>query len=165
MVALIIALIIIGAILLVAELIIIPGFGISGILGIASMAGSCIFGFYHYGTSIGIMLIIINVVIILLMLLVFLRSKTWKRASLKTNIDARVDSDPRSKGIKAGLKGMSLTRLGPGGQARLGNYNVEVFTRGQLISPCKEIVVTDIDGTKIYVKEAEEDDSASVKAN
>jgi membrane-bound ClpP family serine protease len=41
MTLLIITLIIAGLLLLAAELVLIPGFGVAGILGIASLAGSC----------------------------------------------------------------------------------------------------------------------------
>lgn len=155
--ALIIALIIIGVILLVTELIIIPGFGVTGILGIAAMIASCCLGWYHFGSAWGTWIILINVAVILLLLFLLLRSKTWKRASLQTNINSKVDEDPRKKGIKPGMRGISLTRLAPGGQARIGENNIEVFSRGQLIDACKELEVTDIDGTKVFVREVEDD--------
>ena len=155
--ALIIALIIIGVILLVTELIIIPGFGVTGILGIAAMVTSCCLAWYKFGHVAGTWIIVINVAAILILLFLLLRTQTWKRASLQTNINAKVDEDPRKKGIKVGMKGMSLTRLAPGGQARIGENNVEVFTRGQLVDACKELEVTDIEGTKVFVRESGEE--------
>ena len=92
-----------------------------------------------------------------MLLFLLLRTQTWKRASLQTNINAKVDEDPRKKGIKVGMKGMSLTRLAPGGQARIGENNVEVFTRDQLVDACKELEVTDIEGTKVFVRESGEE--------
>ena len=45
MTALIITLIVVGLVLLIVELILVPGFGVVGILGVASMVASCWLGF------------------------------------------------------------------------------------------------------------------------
>ncbi|MEF9931282.1 MAG: NfeD family protein [Bacteroidales bacterium] len=153
MAALIITLIIVGLILLIAELLIIPGFGIAGILGVISMVASCWFAFDSYGHIIGLIVIAINIIVIIISTIFILRSKTWKAISLKTNIDSKVDTSPHTKGITEGMSGKTLTRLAPGGHAKLGENVIEVFTRDSLVEPGKEVEVCEIDGNKIFVKE------------
>ena len=153
MAALIITLIIVGIILMVAEFLIIPGFGIAGILGFISIAASCVLGFLYYSASIGTLIIIINLFLLTLVTIFVRRSKTWKKLSLKTNIDSKVDTAPENKGIMVGLKGKSLTRLAPGGDAQFNGITIEVFSRDCLIGPNKEIIVCDIDSNKIFVQE------------
>lgn len=153
MTALIITLIIVGLILLVAELLIIPGFGVTGILGLVSMIASCWFAFSTYGHLGGLIVVAVNILLIVTSTILILRSKTWKRLSLKTNIDAKVDLSPDKKGIEVEMAGKTLTRLAPGGLAKFGETITEVFTRDSLVEPGKEIVVSEIDGHRIFVKE------------
>jgi len=59
--SLIITLIVIGLILLAIEVLIIPGFGVAGILGLLSLAGAAVLGFTMFSTTTG--LIILAVII------------------------------------------------------------------------------------------------------
>ena len=153
MTALIITLIIVGIILMVAEFLIIPGFGIAGILGFAAIVSSCVLGFVYFSTSVGILIIAINLGLLTIVTIFVLRSKTWKKLSLKTNIDSKVDTEPHNKGIIVGINGRTLTRLAPGGDATFNGVTVEVFSRDSLVAPNKEVIVCEIEGNKIYVKE------------
>ncbi len=154
MAALIITLILLGLILLVAELLIIPGFGIAGILGLVSMTASCWIAFDAYGYTAGLSAITANILLTIIVVVFTLRSKTWKRLSLKTNIESKVDTSPGKKGITLGMTGTTLTRLAPGGHARIGDLTAEVFTRDSLIEPGKPVDVCEIEGNRIFVKEA-----------
>ena len=153
MTALVITLIIAGLLLLGAELIIIPGFGVAGILGVASIVASCWLAFTQISTTAGIIVIIVNILLVIATTVLMLRSKTWKRISLKTNIDSKVDTAPAEKGIEVGSKGISVTRLTPAGKVHIGENTIEAFTRDSIIEPGKEIEVISIDGHKIYVKQ------------
>lgn len=153
MTALVVTLIIAGLLLLGAELIIIPGFGVAGILGVASIVASCWLAFTQISTTAGIVVIIVNILLVIATTVLMLRSKTWKRLSLKTNIDSKVDTAPAEKGIEIGSKGIATTRLAPGGRVQIGDNTIEAFTRDTIIEPGKEIEVISIDGHKIYVKQ------------
>lgn len=82
-----------------------------------------------------------------------LRSKTWKKLSLKTNIDSKVGSAPQEKGIVVGNRGIAVTRLAPAGKVQIGDSVLEAFTRDSLVEPGREVEVAEIDGNKIFVKE------------
>ena len=153
MTALVVTLIIAGLLLLGAELIIIPGFGVAGILGIASIAASCWLAFAYMGTTSGIVVISVNILLVIATTVLMLRSRTWKRLSLKTNIDSKVDSAPAEKGIEIGSRGIAATRLAPAGRVQIGENSIEAFTRDSIIEPGKEIEVISIDGYKIIVKQ------------
>jgi len=151
MTALVITLIVAGLLLLGAELIIIPGFGIAGILGIASIVASCWVAFTNLGTTAGVIVIVVNIILTIASTILMLRSKTWKKLTLKTNIDAKVETAPAQKGIAVGDTGITLTRLAPAGKVKIGEKVLEAFTRDSLIEPGKDVKVTEIDGNKIYV--------------
>lgn len=152
MTALVITLIIAGLLLLGAELIIIPGFGIAGILGVASIVASCWIAFTSISTTAGVVVILVNIALVIATTILMLRSKTWKKLSLNTNIDAKVDSAPVQKGISIGDTGITLTRLAPAGKVKIGENVLEAFTRDSLIEPGQNVTVTEIDGNKVFVK-------------
>ena len=151
MLALVISLIIIGLVLLAIELLIIPRFGVTGILGIASLVGACFFAFYSFGYLFGVLITAGILLLIVLSIIVILRSGTWKKLSLRTNIEAKVDNTPESKGFKIGDSGITITRLAPGGHVKFGEHIVEVSTRDGLIEPNKEVVISSFEGTRIFV--------------
>ena len=153
MTLLIITLIIAGLLLLAAELVLIPGFGLAGILGVSSLVASCWVAFAQVGTTAGIITLAANILLAIISTVLVLRSKTWKRLSLGTNIDAKVDNTPGEKGISVGDQGTTVTRLAPGGKVLLGNRIVEAFSRDTIIEPGAAITVCEIDGNRIFVKE------------
>lgn len=150
--ALIITLIIIGLILLIAELIIIPGFGIAGISGVIAMIASCFLAFSKFGAVAGAIVVGANVLLVVITTLLVLRSRTWKKASLDTVIEAKVDETPSDKGIEKGQRGIALTRLAPGGQIRINGIITEAFTHDSIIEAQSNVEVVQISDNKIFIK-------------
>ena len=149
---LIITLMILGILLIIAEIILIPGVFVTGLIGLGALAGSCYIGWTEYGQVGGIITIIANIVLAALFVTLTLRSKTWKKLSLSTEIDSRSDSTPEEKGIYVGMEGLTLTRLAPMGKVLLGKEGVEATAMDGIIDPQRSVVVTLIDENKIYVK-------------
>ena len=58
----IITLILVGLVLIFAEVLLVPGVGIAGILGLLSLAGSCFCAFTQIGTTTGVIVTAVNVV-------------------------------------------------------------------------------------------------------
>ncbi len=150
---LIISLVILGFLFLGVEILLIPGFGVAGILGVVSFITSSYLAFSAFGTMPGFIIIAVNVVLVILFIILSLRSKTWKKVSLNTNIDSKVDEAAESKGLAVGMRGVTLTRLAPGGNARFGEHLVEVFSRCSLIEGGCDVEISEITDNKIYVKQ------------
>ena len=87
---LIISLIIIGLILILAEILLIPGVGIAGVLGVLSMGGSCFYAFHEFGNLTGGIVTGINAVLLVILMIYVLRAKTWKRMALETISSSRL---------------------------------------------------------------------------
>lgn len=151
--ALIITLIILGIILLLVEILLIPGFAVTGILGLASLAGSCYFAFIQYGPIGGTIVIAINVIMIVVFIVYALRGKTWNRLTLHTNIESKADQKPDEKGIEVGQKGVTMTRLNPMGKARINNITLEVKSLDGLIDNDRPVEVSSIEDNQVIVKE------------
>ena len=93
--ALIATLVIVGLLLLGIELLVIPGFGVVGILGIVSFVCSCYFSFATFGVTAGVAVLIAEIVLVSAFIVLVLRSKTWRKITLNTNIDSKVDELPQ----------------------------------------------------------------------
>lgn len=153
--AFIITLIIIGLLLLVAELTIIPGFGVAGILGLASFVGAVVLAFTQYSLTVGFLVLFSALAVCGVLIFFILRSKTWRKIALKQKIDEKATPSPADLGITAGMEGISLTRLSPGGNARFGDKTVPVQAAQGLIQPKTPVKVTEIDGLRILVMPVE----------
>lgn len=151
--ALIITLIILGIVLIAIELLIIPGFGFAGILGLLSIVGAVILSFTTYGQVTG--LIVLGSVILLLSLCTWLvlRSKTWRKLTLRESISSAVDILPSEKGLSAGTHGVTLSRLAPAGKARFGNTDTEVHSQEGIIPNGSKIEIARIEESKIFVRQ------------
>ena len=152
---LIISLILVGLILIFAEVLIIPGVGVAGILGLLSMAGSCFYAFHEMGDTSGYIVTGVNAVLLLALVIYVLRAKTWKKMTLETNIDAKAVSEESSV-VSVGDTGKSITRLAPMGSVRFGNMVVEVKTIEGMVDPGCDVEVVMIEDNKIYVSPVRE---------
>lgn len=150
--SLIITLIIVGILLIIAELVLIPGIFITGMLGLASLVYSCIYAFQVYGQTGLIITLAVNIVLVIFFVVFALRSKTWKKLTLNTNIDSHTDTLPEEKGIEVGQKGYTITRLCPMGKIKVGSTFLEATAIDGIIDPGREIEITLVDDNKIYVK-------------
>jgi membrane-bound ClpP family serine protease len=147
----IISLIIIGLVLMLAEIMIIPGVGVAGILGIASMGGSCYYAFREYGTSAGYIVLAVTIALLILLLIWALRSKTWKKMALETNITSKANVPEVD--VLVGDRGIAVTRLAPMGNVRFGIHVLEAAALEGMISTGAEVEIVMVDDKKIYVKE------------
>lgn len=145
----VITLILVGIILIFIEILLIPGVGVAGVLGLLSMGGSCFYAFHEFGLTTGIIVAVVNAVLIIGLAIYVLRAKTWKRMSLETNIDSKA---VETAVLSLGDKGKTLTRLAPMGSARFGDYVVEVKALEGMLDPEVPVEVVLIEDNKIYVK-------------
>ena len=150
----VVSLILIGLVLIFAEIMLIPGIGVAGILGLLSMGGSCYYAFYEFGSTTGGIVTGVNGLLLLLLTIYVLRAKTWKRFTLDTNIDSKaVFPDPV---LSVGDRGKTVTRLSPMGAVRVGDNVIEVKALEGMIDPGVEVEVVLIEDNKIYVSPVQE---------
>ncbi|MBQ8812412.1 MAG: hypothetical protein IJZ70_08900 [Bacteroidales bacterium] len=145
----IITLILVGLVLMFAEILLIPGVGIAGILGLLSIGGSCFYAFSEFGNTTGAIVTAVNAVLLVAMAFFVLRAKTWKRMSLETNITSKA---VEGSTLAVGDRGRTVTRLAPMGSARFGDYVVEVKALEGMMDPNIDVEVVLIEDNKIYVK-------------
>lgn len=148
---LIITLILVGLILLLAEILLIPGIGVAGILGLLSMGGSCFYAFNKLGNTAGAIVTAVNVLLVVVLLIYVLRAKTWQRFTLNTNIDSKaVGAEEES--LRTGDRGQTVTRLAPMGSVRFGDSTYEVKALEGMIDPNVEVEIVLIEDNRIFVR-------------
>lgn len=148
---LIITLILVGLVLMFAEILLIPGVGVAGVLGLLSMGGSCFYAFSEFGNFTGGVVTAVNTVLLVGLTIWVLRAKTWKRITLNTNIDAKAVIPEVT--VAPGERGKAVTRLAPMGMARFGDSTLEVTSFEGIVDSGAEIEVSHIDDNKIFVKQ------------
>ena len=151
----IITLILVGLVLIFAEILLIPGVGIAGILGLLSMGGSCFYAFSQLGPVAGAIITAVNALLITALTVWVLRAKTWKRFTLNTNIDSKAVS---SDGVlSVGERGKTVTRLAPMGMVRFDDDSVEVKALEGMIDPGVDVEIVMIEDNKVYVRPVREE--------
>jgi membrane-bound ClpP family serine protease len=147
----IVVLLIVGFLFLLLEILVLPGTGISGIIGFAMIAIGIWQAYDVYGTRAGTLTLVGSVVLSVVALSIALKSGTWKKASLSSNIDSRVNVVEADK-VKVGDTGRTSSRLAPMGKALINGIYWEVRSNGTLIDEGTEIEVIKIENNKIIVK-------------
>ena len=140
-----------GIILLVLEIIAIPGATIAGLSGIAMLIYGIYRVFIEYGSTWGIISLFLSLLICGILLIYSLRAKTWKRFALDKSIDGKAN-DFQVQDFKIGDKGISVTRLAYAGMAEINGQRIEVFTTTSFVDPKTEIEIERIEGNKIFVR-------------
>ena len=147
---------IVGLVLLLAEIFLIPGVGVAGVLGLISLVGSCVYAFNVFGMTTGTIIVAVNVVLVVGLTVYVLRAKTWKRFTLDTNIESKAIPD-KDSALAVGDVGKTTTRLAPIGMARFETGVYEVKALEGMIAPGVEVEVAHIEDNKIIVKPVEKD--------
>ncbi|UKS30339.1 nodulation efficiency protein NfeD [Paenibacillus sp. HWE-109] len=145
----------IGLILLILELVV-PSFGILSVLG-----AICLFGGVLMASSnpkeaalmLGIALLI-AIVVIVYAIKTFKHRGVWNRFILKEQLttDKGFTSSP-DRMYLTGLTGEAVTPLRPAGTAIIQGERIDVVTNGSFISAGREVIVVEVEGARVVVKE------------
>jgi membrane-bound serine protease (ClpP class) len=158
----------VGILLVLAEIFIIPGFGVAGIAGITITIGSLIlimvkndffdFGLVPMGDLMTAGFAVMGGLTGGVLLLIFggaklSQSKAFRRIAL-------MDTQKSANGFTVntltdsliGKQGVSRTVLRPGGKVIIGEQIYDAFTRGEYIEQGKDIVVISMEGITLKVR-------------
>jgi len=150
---LIIFLIFLGLLLFIVEFVFIPGVTIAGIGGAVCLITGIVFAFISFGTTTGLVVLGVTLAIMIVATYFMLKAETWKMFMLKTTLDNKVDTVGSKEGkVKPGDKGITVTRLVPGGKVLVNGEYFEAKSVDILIDPKQEIEVIRIDDNKLIVK-------------
>ncbi len=148
---LVIVLIVIGILLLLLEVLVIPGTGFAGIAGFGSIVAGVWVAYAHLGNTTGNIVLLVTLTVNIIAIWLGVRSKTWKKAALISTIDSKVNT-VNHVNLKVGDVGKTISRCAPMGKAEFKGNFLEVDARSEFIDPNTEIEIIKIDNSKIYIK-------------
>lgn len=146
----IVVLILIGLLMLVLEILIIPGI-IVGIIGFVIVTWAITSAYSVHGSLAGHIVLLSTILLSIIIIVFIFKSKTWAKLALNQNITSKVNTNESE--IFVGEEGITISRLAPMGKAKIGNQIVEVSTQGDFINENTKIIVIKSEESKIFVKQ------------
>lgn len=140
-----------ATLLLVVEVVFIPGIGFTGVLGVLSMIGSIAYSFFYISGLAGWITLFVACAICVALFIWALYGKSLDRVALNKNIDSTVKEDELSK-FAVGDKGIARTRLALIGEAEINGNIVEVKSESGFVDEGEAVEVVRISGDTIFVK-------------
>lgn len=148
-------LILVGLLMMILEVLVIPGSGFAGIIGFILMAAGVYLAYSREGVMAGHITLASTLTINIVGLILTLRSKTWKKATLKAVNSGKVNIIEEGK-LVIGQKGVTISRCAPMGKANFNDSYYEVSTLSDFVDENVEVEIIRIAGNKIYIKKTEE---------
>lgn len=147
----IILLCIVGLALVFAEMLI-PGFGVFGILGSVCLLGTAFLVAKVYGITAFLITVVLLVIAFALMIVLAKKSGFYNKVVLRDKQEAQ-DFDESTLQSLLGAEGVTQTTLRPFGVADFQGKMVDVCSNGDFIDRGKRVRVTQIQGKTVTVAE------------
>ncbi|MEM9897314.1 MAG: NfeD family protein [Bacteroidota bacterium] len=147
----ILGLMLFGSVLIVAEIIFVPGTTIVGILGFLFSAYCIYLGYEYYGAGTGTLILLGGMVFNVAALVIAFKSKSWERFSLKNQLMGSHDDETRLS-LSIGERGITLSSLKPVGKAIFQDKEIEVRSNGGFVNENEQIEIIKLEGSKIFVQ-------------
>ncbi len=148
------ALVLLGVILLLIEIFLLPGFGISGIGGLVLMGAGVFYAYSFIGATAGTVTLFLSLLLLGVGFIWLIKSKSLKKIALTADISETVDNSDL-KTLAKGDVGTTISRLNPIGKIMFGDVMVEGKSfNGELIDEDTDVVVVSVDSFNVVVKSA-----------
>ena len=145
----IILIIVVGLLLMILDFLVIPG-GVVAIFGVLCMIAGVVSTFVIYGATAGTVMIFAVAIVTLLSFYFMMRTKTWRKLQLHTQIDGKMNEI--SEQLKPGDTGVALSRLAQKGTGLFGDQKVEVTSMQDFVDVNTPIEIVKIEQNEIFVK-------------
>ena len=143
-------LVVFATVMLVVEVVFIPGFGFTGLMGMLSMIGSVLYAFMFLGSAAGWITLLVAVLVCIALFLWALYGNSLDKMALKKNIKSKVNELDMTQ-FAVGDRGVTRTRLALIGEALIKGEVVEVKSEGGFINEHEEIEIIRISGDSLFV--------------
>lgn len=148
---LVICFVLFGLLLVVVEVIFIPGTTVVGIAGFISMIVGIILSFKYFGGETGWLTLGGAATASGVLLYVALRTNVWRRFAINSSIDSKVNEVEALK-FAVGLEGLALSALRPMGKGEFGGNVAEVRTMGEYVEAGSRIRIVKVSINQIIVE-------------
>ncbi|MDR2882333.1 MAG: NfeD family protein [Alistipes sp.] len=144
-------LIVVGALMLVVELVLMPGITVAAIGALASWGGAGWLAWENFGVR-GLLTVVAIVIALTVAATWFsLRARTWQRFALGDRIEGRSQEAPARR-VKVGDRGVALGRLAPMGKVTIDGRDYEAKTTGGFVDQHTGVEVVGFENFNVIVK-------------
>jgi membrane-bound ClpP family serine protease len=147
----IISLLIIGLVLLIVEVVFIPGTTVVGILGVIFSITGVVISYRHFGNTTGFYVLLATLLATGGALFYSFKSGTWDRFSLKDTNSGKVNEGLTAT-LSVGEQGVAVSTLRPSGKAEFKNELFEVRSQGGYVEANTRVRIIEINQQQIIVE-------------
>jgi membrane-bound ClpP family serine protease len=147
----IISLLIIGLVLLIVEVVFIPGTTVVGILGVIFSITGVVISYRHFGNTTGFYVLFSTLLATGGALFYSFKSGTWDRFSLKDTNNGKVNEGLTAT-LSVGEQGVAVSTLRPSGKAEFKNELFEVRSQGGYVEANTRVRIIEINQQQIIVE-------------
>jgi membrane-bound ClpP family serine protease len=147
----VISLILVGLLLIVIEVIFIPGTTLVGLAGFLIVVAGLVFSFVYFGSDTGWAILGGTAVLSGVLFYLAFKGNVWSRFALKSSIDSKVNEGDLDQ-FKEGMEGVAVSTLRPIGNAEIDNKIIEVTTQGEYVPSGSKIRIIKISFNQITVE-------------
>ncbi len=144
-------LLLIGLILVIAEILFVPGTTIVGIIGVLVTAVGIYYAFVTFDKQIAGIVLVATLTLNFAALVYGFRTGAWKKFALKTAINSRA-FDNRLAGLEVGMQGIAVSDIKPIGKADIADGIYEVKSESGFISVGTTLFITKLENNTIIIK-------------
>ncbi len=145
----------VGLVLIAAEVWLVPGLNVVGVLGLLVIVFGIGYSFDAHGVQGGLYAIGASVAMVGGTLYLLYQSGAWDRFIAQTGTSARPDDEGTTRSRYLGQTGRALTPLRPTGVAEINGERVEVVTEGSFIASGSQIRIVAMDRRRFFVRLAD----------
>lgn len=152
----------VGAILLLVEAFVLPGFGVAGVLGILAVVASILLSLVGQAPTMGDLMVALQVFGMSMLIVGFVGWQLLKRLPndrrahrlfLNESLTRELGyTSSASRMELVGVEGVALTDLRPAGTARFGEESVDVVSRGSFVSAGTPVRIVQAEGYRHVVE-------------
>lgn len=147
----VISLIFFGLLLIVAEIIFVPGTTLVGLFGLIFLIVGIGFSFSYFGSETGWITVGASAVASGLVFYYSFKGNVWSRFSLKGSSKGKLNEGEMDL-VAVGMEGQTVSALRPVGKAEIGNKLYEVKTLGEYLASGNKIRVIKVISNQIIVE-------------
>ena len=147
----VISLAVLGFLLILIEVLFVPGTTIIGILGLISSIFGIYLSFSYFGTATGWWFVLGSSIFFAVSLYFSFKTKTWERFSLKSTIKSKVNEGLTNE-LHVNDEGTALSTIKPIGKGEFNEKEYEVKSLGSYIEPGTKIKIIKIDSNNIIIE-------------
>jgi len=143
--------ILLGLLLIILEIIFIPGTTLVGFIGAASVIVSMVYTYIIYGSTVGNWSLLALLIVSSVGFYVLIKSNVWSKMALNDKEQFKTNEDLLSK-IKLGDEGLAISDLKPMGKALINNCEYTVQSNIGFIEVNSKIKIIHVQASKILVE-------------